>query len=584
MSQELPSVRQTDARKTVQVRFPDGRVLEAPRNTPLLAFMHVAFPDTGDPVVAALLNGNLVELARPVTNDAEAAPVRLSDSDGMRIYCRSLSFLLIVATYQLHPEVRLFVDYSVPHGGYFCHVQNRARLTVAELSAIKERMRELVRQDRPITRKRCRTDEALTLFASRGESSKVRLLRNYTEDHLHLYELEGFLDYFYGYMVPSTRYLATFTLETFPGGFILRFPRREDPTRLLPARRFTALREVFTEYGEWLDLLGIPDVGSLNDALRSGRSEQVILVSEALHEKRIAEIASRVARRDPLPRAVFIAGPSSSGKTTFAKRLAIQLIATGVRPHLLSMDDYFHSRSRLREQQGDALDFEALDALDTQLLQEHLHDLLAGAEVALPRYDFLTGERGPGSRVRLAADQILLIEGIHGLNPALLGSIPSEDICRVFVSCLTQLNLDSHNRVSTTDTRLIRRIARDAVSRGYSAEATLEMWENVRSGEKRNIFPFQEEADVMFNSALVYELSVLKPLVEPLLLQVRQSRLHVEAGLLLAFLSWFEPCTTDFVPGNSILREFVGGSVIEAFSPVLPSEPGSHPTSQEAPQ
>ena len=571
MISKQPSIQQTEKRRRVQVHLPDGRVFEAARNTPLVEFFRIAFPDRENPPMAAVVSEQLRELAWPVAQDITAKPVFLSDSDGMRIYCRTLSFLLIVAAHELFPKAHVCIDYSVPYGGYFCRVEGRKAFTAKELSRIKARMRELVRADHPIERVHLSVSEAKKLFLTRGETGKVDLLNDFPEDHLHLYSLNGFVDYFYGYMLPSTGYLRTFGLESFPGGFILRFPRRENPTRLLPPQRFTTLREVFNEYREWLAVLRVRDVGSLNDTIRSGRIKQVILVSEALHEKRIAEIAGILAKRhDQDHRLVFIAGPSASGKTTFSKRLAVQLLANGIHPYPLAMDDYFLPRARLKEAQGKTIDFDALSALDVSFLTEQLHGLLKGEEVTLPRYNFKTGRREKGPTVKLKPDQILIVEGIHGLNPNLLENFLEEEAYRIFVSALTQLNLDSHNRVPTTETRLIRRIVRDAITRGYPAVETIALWESVRRGEKENIFPYQERANILFNSALAYELAVIKPLVEPLLLQVRQPEWRVEAERLLAFLRWFEPYSPEDVPGNSILREFVGGLTLRDFSPDLP--------------
>ncbi len=575
MSGENTPIRETSRRTDVYVSLPDGRVFAAPLGTPLAEVFRIAYPGANDPPVAAIVDDELRELACPLERDAVAKPIRLSDSDGMRIYSRSLSFLLVVVVSKLFPEAEVRIDYSVPHGGYFCRVENRDPFTAQELGRIKTKMQQLVRENRPITRRRVSFDEMRAVFSPRGEEAKAELLQERDSDHLHLYELDGVLDYFFGYMVPATGVLKTFSLELFPKGFILRFPRREDTRKLLPAQRFSALREVFDEYGDWLSLLGMRDVSSLNEAIRSGRIDQVILVFEALHEKRIAEIAATLARkRAEGVRLVFIAGPSSSGKTTFSKRLSIQLLANGVHPYPLPMDDYFLPRDELLAQFGDKTDFDSIDALDIDRFQADLGRLLAGETVTLPVYDFRSGKRLDGPSVQLHADQILIVEGIHGLNPALLADNDPGTIYRIFASALTQLNLDIHNRVSTTDTRLIRRLVRDAFSRGYDAEATLSLWENVRRGEKTNIFPYQEQADVMFNSALGYELAVLKPLVEPLLLQVRTHELRIEAERLLALLRWFDPYQTANIPGNSILREFIGGSILQEFSPM--------PTSRES--
>jgi len=501
--------------------------------------------------------------------DTVAEPVHVSSSDGIRIYSRSLSFLLIVAATELHPGTRIRVDYSVPHGGYFCRVEGREPFTGEELSDIKSRMYEIVAQDQVIERQRCTAEEVHELFHGRGEPEKAQLLLAREVDHLHVYTLNGVSDYLFGYMVPSTRFLKTFALEPFADGFVLRFPRREDPTKLLPPQGFKALRDVFSEYGRWLGVLGLRDVMSLNEAMRSQRIEQIVLVAEALHEKRILQIATEIEERHAEGvRLVFIAGPSSSGKTTFSKRLAIQLLASGLQPYPLPMDNYFHPRDVLIERFGDNVDVDSLDALDVSLFRDDLRRLMAGEEVTLPRFDFETGTRKKGPTVRLGERQILLVEGIHGLNPKLIEGTRIQDCYRVFVSALTQINLNIHNRISTTDTRLIRRIVRDARYRGYDASQTLSLWENVRRGEKNNIFPYQEQADAMFNSALIYELAVLKPMAEPLLLQVQEPRLRIEAKRLLALLWWFDAYRTESIPGNSILREFVGESILRNLTPV----------------
>ncbi len=566
MSEER-EIRETGGRADVYVTLPDERVLRAPLGVSVADVFRIAYPDEEDPPVAAVIDGELRELAYPLSRDVSATPVRMSDSDGMRIYSRSLSFLLVVVAAELFPAVPVHIDYSVPHGGYFCRVEGREPFTPEELAQIKTRMLQLVREDHEIVRQRLSPAEVRAQFAARGEESKGRQLLEREGDHLHVYVLNGVIDYFYGYMVPSTGVLKTFSLETFPKGFILRFPRRETPRRLSPPQRFTALREVFDEYGEWLSLLGMRDVGSLNEAVRDGHIDQVILVFEALHEKRIAEIAATVShRRTEGTRLVFIAGPSASGKTTFSKRLAIQLLANGAHPYPLALDDYFLPRDELRVRFGENPDYDSLDALDVETFRGDLGRLMQGEPVTLPRYDFATGTRQRGPSIQLDRDQILLVEGIHGLNPNLSVDPSVSKAFRIFVSALTQLNLDIHNRVSTTDTRLIRRIVRDAHFRGYDATETLSLWENVRRGEKDNIFPYQEGADIMFNSALGYELAVLKPLIEPLLLQVRSSAGRIEAERLLALLRWFDPCRTETIPGNSILREFIGGSLFKEFT------------------
>ena len=561
-------VRPTTPRQTVQVEFPDGQNWEAPRGTPVEAFVRAAYGHEAVPVIAALVDGDLRELTYPLQRDAQVTPVWLSDSDGVRIYRRALAFLMIATISELFPDVQVVVDHSVPFGGYYCHTLGHEPFTAEELSAIAARMRALVDEDIPITKERVPVEEALAMFHQRGQDDKVRLFSRRRKDYLVLYRLHDYRDYFHGYMVPSTGYLRVFALHPSPPGFVLQYPRRHAPTSLLPYVDYPRLGAVFREYGDWLHVLGVEDVGSLNDAVEQGRIREIVLVSEALHEERIAHIASDIVQRPNRPRLVLIAGPSASGKTTFSKRLAVQLLAHGVHPFALAMDDYFVDREHTpRDEQGD-YDFEALEALDLPLFNQQLLALMEGQEVQLPQFDFRRGVRQAGPTVQLGPDHIILVEGIHGLNPKLVSAIPAERTFRIYVSALTQLNIDRHNRVPTTDTRLIRRIVRDAASRGYSAEETLERWESVRRGEKRHIFPYQEHADVMFNSALVYELAVLKPLVEPLLLQVRRpSPRYIEAKRLLAFLEWFTPCPLDLVPDNSILREFIGGSILRDYAP-----------------
>ena len=558
---QAADIRKTSLRATVQVQIAGGDVYEAKRGTSIGAFLAPAVDDPSNPLIAAIVDGELRELGWPVDNDLTAQPVRLSDSDGMRIYTRSLTFLMVVAIRKRFPEAEIRVDYSIPSGGYHCQVLERAPLSPKEVGEVKALMQQMVEADLPIERIRLPIKEARELFNERGDVEKLQLLHRYDKDHLHVYCLEGVCDHFYGYMVPSTGVLRVFALETFRDGLILRFPRREAPAKIQPLRRFAALREVFDEYGRWLDVLGVPHVGALNDAIVGERIRQLILVAEALHGKRIASIAAEVAKRFTLGgRMVVIAGPSSSGKTTFARRLAIQLLAEGLQPVPISMDDYFHPRQKLPHIQGGTLDFDALSALDTSLLEQQVVSLLRGDRVQMPSYDFQTGNRETGEVVQLRSNQILLVEGIHGLNPGLFTDLPRDHVFRVFVSALTQLNLDDHNRVPTTDTRLVRRIVRDAIFRGYGAEKTLSLWENVRRGEKNNIFPYQEQADDRFNSALAYEWAVLKPFAEPLLLQVNDPQVKVEAERLMSLLDWFEPCSAELVPGNSLLREFVGGS------------------------
>jgi len=560
-------IRIVPPRPTVQIHLNGGKVLEGARNTPLSEFLAGENTPTA-PVVGAIVNGELRELTYPIEIDSRVRPVTLGEPDGMRIYRRSLTFLLAAAFEELFPEARLTVDHSVASGGYFCQVDRHDSFGEEEIRCLEERMRELVEQDLPFAKLQVPLEEAIAFFSEKDYADKVLLLQHRRKPHLVLYQLGSFRDYHHGYMLPSSGILKWFALAKTGSGFTLRFPRRHLPTTLLPMPEYPKLLATFREYGDWLNTLGIPSVGSLNEAIGAGRSRELVLVAEALHEGRIAEVARMVAERRERVRVVLIAGPSASGKTTFSKRLSIQLMTLGLTPFPIELDSYFVDREQTpKDEQGD-YDYEALGALDVVRLNRDLRLFIGGERVRIPRYDFVRGKQEEGDFAELAPGQIIILEGIHGLNPALVPDIPAEHAFRIYASALTQLNLDRYNRVSTTDTRLLRRIVRDATQRGYTAQETIRRWESVRRGEKRYIFPFQENADVMFNSALVYEGSALVPLVEPLLRQVPfGTPEHVEAKRLLAFLEWFVPLDTGLIPDNSILREFVGSSILNQFTP-----------------
>jgi len=446
-------------------------------------------------------------------------------------------------------------------------VYRRSPLTTEELVQLEKRMRQLVKEDIRFERLKISLQEGLEYFEKRGYKDKVRLLGYRKKDYLTLYKLGEQLDYYHGYMVPSTSYLKWFDLILIDDGFVIRFPRRKNPTVLQPVPKYYTLMNVFQRYGGWLHRLGIDNVGSLNDSIAQGQIRKLILVSEALHEQHITEIAAQIAERAENINVILIAGPSSSGKTTFSKRLTIQLLARGISPFPLEMDKYFVNRENTPKDEYGEWNFEALDAVNRKRLSRDLQQLIAGEAAHLPSYDFQSGKSGEGDIVQLRPGQIIILEGIHGLNPDLLPGFPQSSAYRIYISALTQLNLDRHNRVSTTDTRLIRRIVRDASERGYSAMETINRWESVRRGEKQNIFPFQDNADAMFNSALVYEMAALKPLAEPILRQVPHStRARIEAKRLLAFLEWFLPLEIDMIPDNSLLREFIGQSNLKDFN------------------
>ena len=567
-------IREVPSRKSVQIHLPRDQVLEGPRGTQLLEFLKL-LSDSEVPIVGAVVNWELRELTYPIEMDSHVRPVTMAEPDGMRIYRRSLTFLLSVAFEELFPNAKLYVEHSIASGGYFCHVTGREPLNAAELTKLEARMREFVEADLPFAKSQVTLDDAIIYFEKKGYWDKARLLTHRRKPHLVFYELNGARDYYLGYMVPSTGYLKWFGLEQISDGFTLCFPRRHRPTTLQQPPEYPGLLSTFRLYGDWLKTLGIQSVGALNDAIIAGRSREIILVSEALQEQRIAQIATQIKSDQDRTRLVLIAGPSASGKTTFSKRLSVQLIALGLSPFPLELDRFFVDREKSPVDEKGQFDYESIAALALDRLNHDLKVLIAGKQIQLPRYNFKTGRQEVGEVAQLRKDHIVILEGIHGLNPELLPQLPNEQTFRIYASALTQLNLDSYNRVSTTDTRLIRRIVRDAAQRGYSAIETIQRWESVRRGEKRHIFPYQENADVMFNSALVYELSAMAPLAEPLLRQVSfRSDEHIEAKRLLTLLEWLLPLDTELIPDNSILREFIGGSILREFAPWQP--PGVH--------
>jgi uridine kinase len=550
----------------IEIHLPDGRTLRGLRGATLETLLAPLVPSLPAPPVAAVVNGELQELTLPVKLESLVRPVTMAEADGARIYRRSLVFLLQAAVDRLHPAAELNVDHALTSGGYLCHLRGVPAFGPAALLALTAEMHRLVAANLPFVRRDIPVAEAIEYFESRGLQDKVRLLRHRLRPVISLYDLGGYGDFPHGYLVPATGYLRWFELAPMNDGFVLRFPRQHKPDRIPPPVESPKLLETFRQYGDWLDRLGIGAAGALADAIVAGRGREIVLVSEALHGHHVAAIARQIAERRDGARLVLIAGPSSSGKTTFSRRLAVQLLALGLSPFALELDNYFVERGRTPRDADGRLDYETIDALDLAQLAEHLRRLLAGEEVQLPRFSFQLGRQEPGAVIRLRPGQIILLEGIHGLNPRLVPPAVAAQSFKVYASALTQLNLDRHNRVSTTDTRLIRRIVRDARDRGYNAADTIGRWESVRRGEKLHIFPHQENADVMFNSALVYELSALRPLVEPLLRQVPHGTPeHVEAVRLLSLLQWFAPIESAWVPENSILREFIGGSSLKDF-------------------
>ena len=509
-------------------------------------------------IVLACVNGKLRELNKEVKKSGEVTFLTMADRDGKRTYRRSVTLLMQKAVENLwQDKVKVRVYYSLGEG-YYCELRGRDSDTEA-IEKIREEMRKLVNENLPIQKCSVKTEEAEQFFKDRGMKDKERLLHYRRSSRVNIYSLDGMEDYYYGYMVPSTGFLTLFDLEKYEEGFVLLFPNKKGTME--PLQTSNKLYHTLRESRRWSRMLGVGTIGALNDAIAAGKGEQIILLQEALMEERIGALAEEIAQNKDA-KFVMIAGPSSSGKTTFSNRLSIQLLAKGRKPHPIGLDDYYDDREKCPRDENGNLDFECLEALDVEQFNKDMTRLLAGECVDMPSFNFKTGKREyRGRKLQLGKDDILVIEGIHGLNDKLSYSLPAESKFKIYISALTQLNIDEHNPLSTTDCRLLRRIVRDARTRGTSARETIAMWDSVRRGEEKNIFPFQDSADVMFNSALLYEIAVLKVYAEPLLFQIpRDSAEYFEAKRLLKFLDYFLPLPTEGIAQSSLVREFVGGS------------------------
>jgi uridine kinase len=547
--------------KLVTVVMPSREVAEVAPNTTLAELLADEPNPPENPIVAAVVNNEILDLSRRIRINATIAPVHLNSEAGVRCYRRSLCFLLAIAGREVCPDRTLVIGHSLGDA-YFYHFSDGEPVTQKELDALASKMRELVQEDQRIERRLIGYQDALRIFEEQGMSDTEALLRHRSSSRVTVHQCGTFTDISHGPLVESTGMLRYFDLQLLAPGFVLRYPGKREPTVMKEYRHSPVLFGIYQEYKEWGKILGVHSVGSLNDKTFSGEIADFIRVNEALQEKKIAAIADQIASRGSDVRIVLIAGPSSSGKTTFTKRLAIQLTVHGYEPQLLSVDNYFVNRDQTPRDEDGNLDFESIHALDIELLNQHLLSLFAGEEAEIPEFDFKTGSRRPeGSPLSLPKRGILLMEGIHCLNDQLTPRIPRAQKHKVYISALTQLNLDDHNRISTTDNRLVRRTVRDYQFRGHSALDTLRMWPSVRRGERRNIFPFQDTADSAFNSALDYELGILKKHAEPLLMQVKpMHEEYDEAVRLLTFLSNFTNIADKLVPSYSILREFLGDS------------------------
>jgi uridine kinase len=515
-----------------------------------------------DDIVLVQFQNNLRELKKIATRDGELKFITTADKAGRDTYRRSATFLMETASDALFPELGLLVQHSIGQG-YYCEFRKQGdwyASTEEMLAQLKEKMCEFARQDLPIVKHNMNTQDAMYQFSKRGREDKVRLLRYRRSSRINVYELNGYMDYYYGYMLPSTGYLKYFDLKLYQNGFMLMFPdkKTKETAEFKPSDK---LFWTLDDSARWGEDMGVRTVGELNDVIASGKIQDLILVQESWMEQKIGEIAGKIAA-DKQKKIILVAGPSSSGKTTFSHRLSIQLTAHGLKPHPISMDDFYVNREDTPRDEYGELDFECLEALDIALFNETMQALLDGKDVLLPVFNFKTGHREFRPKpLRLGAEDVLVIEGIHGLNEKLSYELPKESKFKIYISALTQLNIDAHNNLPTTDGRLLRRIVRDARTRNTTARETLARWNSVRRGEEKNIFPYQEESDEMFNSALIYELSVLKLYAEPLLFSIGSDcPEYAEAKRLLKFLDYFLPVPGENIGHNSILREFIGGS------------------------
>lgn len=514
--------------------------------------------------VSAKVNNKVESLDFRVYYNKDIEFLDITSSSGMRTYVRSLFFVLVKAVEELYPQGNISLEHPISKG-YFCKLHIDRTIGLDDVQRIKQKMQEIIAADIPYTRTECHTEKVVRLFEERGMPDKARLLDNYGQLYSYYYQLGDTVDCYYSSLVPSTGYIHLFDIVKYYDGLLLRIPNRENPTKLEEVVKQEKMLEVFQEYHRWNQILGISTVGDLNVACNEGHATDLINVSEALQEKKIAQIADEITHRDQdgkRVKLVLISGPSSSGKTTFSKRLSIQLMTNGLKPYPISLDDYFVNRNDTPLDENGKHDFESLYAVDLPFFEEQLTTLLNGGEVELPRYNFTTGKREmSGKKLRIDEHMILIIEGIHALNPALTPHIPNENKYKVYVSALTTILLDNHNYIPTTDNRLLRRIIRDYKYRNYSAEETIARWPSVRAGEEKWIFPYQENADAMFNSALLFELAVLKDYVEPVLRKVpNRCPEYSEAHRLLRFLNYFVSVQDKELPPTSLLREFLGGS------------------------
>ena len=510
--------------------------------------------------VCARVNNKVQGMHYRLYNDKDVEFLDMRSGSGSRTYTRTLFFICCKAINDLYGNVEVRIDIPVSKG-YYVHVNLGRDITADDVARIRCRRQEIIDADTPIRRRMVTAEEAIRLFSEKGDMSKVKLLKGQGKLYTVYYQIDDFIDYFYGALLTSTSEVYLFDLVAYSDGMLLRVPSREDPGQLCPMPRQQKMFDVFKEHHEWQNIIGLRTVGDLNDAVDKGFATDIINVNEALQEKKIARIADQIAARHDV-KLVLLAGPSSSGKTTTCKRLSIQLLTCGLKPLQISLDDYFIDRDKTPLDANGEYDYESIHALNIALINEQFNALFKGEEIELPRYNFQTGKsEKSGKRLKLGPNDIVVVEGIHALNPELTAQIPEQQKFRVYVSALTTILLDEHNYIPTTDNRLLRRIIRDYKYRGVSAQESIHRWPSVRAGEERWIFPYQENADAMFNSAMLYELAVIKQQAEPLLEQVPENcEEYAEAHRLLKFLRYFHAISYRQLAPTSLLREFLGGS------------------------
>ena len=518
--------------------------------------------ETGKPIIGAMVNNTVKELSYQIYKPKKIRFIDLTHDDGMRMVMRSLIFVLYKASCELFPKSEFIVRHPISNG-YYCTLQNGNNLHYADdIEKVKKRMQEIIDADLPFEHKEIPTEEAIEIFENHNLEAKTPLLRTRGNVFTSVYQLEDHVDYFYGQLVPSTGYLKVFDLAPFYNGMLLRFPDPENPSQVRPFIKQTKLLKIFSEFKRWGKILNINNIGDLNRTVETGEIEEIIKISEALQEKKVAQIADKIRKKSKKLRLILISGPSSSGKTTFSKRLAVQLKVNGLNPIKISLDNYFVNREDNPVDENGDYDFESVKAIDIELFNQNMLDLMEGKTIELPKFSFETGKRYyDGEMLTVKKKDLIIVEGIHGLTPELTNHIDEQYKYKIYVSALTSISIDGHNLIKTSDNRLVRRMIRDAKYRGYTAQETISRWNSVRRGEDKNIFPYQEQANIMYNSALLYELSVLKLHAEPLLRKVKPNQPEYNtAQRLLKFFSYFVPVNDHEIPPTSIIREFLGGS------------------------